>query len=315
MLRLDHVIGVRQFDRSSLDALFALSREMEAVAAAGGTDQLRGRILATLFFEPSTRTRLSFEAAMYRLGGEVLSVESGRETSSTAKGETIEDTIRIVQGYSDVIALRHPEEGAAARAAAVARVPILNGGDGAGEHPTQALIDLYTVGRELGRLDGLRVALVGDLRHGRAARSLALLLAETRAVELIAVTPPGLEFRPDVLDDLATRGVPVRHERDLKVVLPAVDVVYQTRVQRERFAGSVEEGRAGGVIFDEAALALLAPGAILLHPLPRVDEIAATVDADPRAAYFRQAHNGLYVRMALLLACLEGRQAAKNQHP
>jgi aspartate carbamoyltransferase catalytic subunit len=305
MIRLDHVVGVRQFDRPLLDALFALAREMEGLVAAGEAKRLRGRILATLFFEPSTRTRLSFEAAMYRLGGEVLSVESGRETSSIAKGETIEDTVRIVQGYADAIALRHPEEGAAARAVAVARVPILNAGDGAGEHPTQALIDLYTVERELGRIDGLRIALIGDLRHGRAARSLAFLLSETRESELVCVTPPGLELLPDVLRWLDERGVRYRRERDLAAVLPAVDVVYQTRVQRERFTGAAPATGGAAYVIDEAAMALLRPRAIVLHPLPRVDEIAPTVDADPRAAYFRQAHNGLYVRMALLVACLE----------
>ena len=305
MSRLDHVIGVRQVDRALLDALFALAREMEDLVAGGGATRLRGRILATLFFEPSTRTRLSFEAAMYRLGGEVLSVESGRETSSIAKGETIEDTIRIVQGYADAIALRHPEEGAAARAVAVARVPVINAGDGAGEHPTQALIDLYTIGRELGRIDGLRVALVGDLRYGRAARSLALLLSETRDTEVICVTPPGLEMRPDVLGWLDERGVRHRQERDLAAVLPQVDVVYQTRVQRERFADGGVPASAADYAIDEAAMARLAAGAIVLHPLPRVDEIAPAIDRDPRAAYFRQAHNGLYVRMALLVACLE----------
>jgi aspartate carbamoyltransferase catalytic subunit len=305
MLRLEHVIGVRQFDRPALDALFALAREMEAAVAAGGATRLRGRILATLFFEPSTRTRLSFEAAMYRLGGEVLSMESAGGSSSAAKGETIEDTIRIVQGYADAIALRHGEEGAAARAAAVARVPILNAGDGAGEHPTQALIDLYTIERELGRLDGLRIALAGDLRHGRAVRSLALLLAETRDTEVVCVSPPALAMRPDVLAWLDERGVGHRQEVDLAAVLPHVDVIYQTRVQRERFADPAEYERARGVfVLDEAALRLLAPGAVVLHPLPRVDEIAPAVDDDPRAAYFRQAHNGLYVRMALLAACL-----------
>lgn len=308
MIRLDHVVGVRQFDRPTLEALFALTREMEAVVATGEASRLRGRILATLFFEPSTRTRLSFEAAMHRLGGQVLSMASGRETSSTAKGESIEDTIRIVQGYADAIVLRHYEEGAAARAVAVARVPILNAGDGGGEHPTQALIDLYTIERELGRIDGLRVALVGDLRHGRAARSLALLLAETRGTELVCVAPPGLELRPDVLARLDERGLHYQQERDLTTVLPRVDVVYQTRVQRERFADPASFERDGaGYVIDAAALALLAPGAIVLHPLPRVDEIAPEVDADPRAAYFRQAHNGLYLRMALLLACLERR--------
>jgi aspartate carbamoyltransferase catalytic subunit len=308
MIRLDHVVSVRQFDRARLDALFALAREMEAVAAAGDSRRLRGKILATLFFEPSTRTRLSFEAAMYRLGGEVVSVENAREASSAAKGETIEDTIRIVQGYADAIVLRHYEEGTAARAAAVARVPLLNAGDGAGEHPTQALLDLYTIERELGRRDGLRVVLVGDLRHGRAARSLALLLAETRDLELVCVTPPGMELGGDVLDHLDARGVRPRQERDLAAALAGADVVYQTRVQRERFADPAAYERARGVyVIDEAALRALPPHAIVLHPLPRVDEIAPEVDADPRAAYFRQAHNGVFVRMALLVACLEGR--------
>ena len=308
MIRLDHVVGVRQFDRALLDQLFALAREMEAVAAAGDSRRLRGKILATLFFEPSTRTRLSFEAAMYRLGGEVVSVESGREASSAAKGETIEDTIRIVQGYADGIVLRHYQEGTAARAVAVARVPVINAGDGAGEHPTQALLDLYTIERELGRRDGLRVVMVGDLRHGRAARSLALLLAETRDLELVCVTPPGMELRGDVLARLDERGVRPRQERDLSAALAGADVVYQTRVQRERFADPLAYERARGVyVIDAAALRALPPGAIVLHPLPRVDEIAPEVDADPRAAYFRQAHNGVFVRMALLAACLESR--------
>ncbi|HET8631400.1 MAG TPA: aspartate carbamoyltransferase [Thermomicrobiales bacterium] len=311
MRRLEHVIGVRQFDRPLLDEFLAAAREMEDVAATRADRRLRGRILATLFFEPSTRTRLSFESAMYRLGGEVISMESGRETSSAAKGESIEDTIRIVEGYADAIALRHYEEGAAARAAAVARVPILNAGDGAGEHPTQALIDLYTIWRELGRIDGLRVALVGDLWHGRAARSLALLLAETRDLDLVCVAPPGMGLRPDVLARLAKRGVRPREETDLAAVLPTVDVVYQTRVQRERFTDLADYERARGVyVIDRAALALLPPGAILMHPLPRVGEITPDVDADPRAAYFREAHNGVYVRMALLAACL-GRGGAQ----
>ncbi|HEX5504020.1 MAG TPA: aspartate carbamoyltransferase [Thermomicrobiales bacterium] len=307
MRRLEHVIGVGQFDRPFLDDLCALAREMEDVAATRADRRLRGRILATLFFEPSTRTRLSFESAMYRLGGEVISMESGRETSSAAKGETIEDTVRIVEGYADAIALRHYEEGAAARAAAVARVPILNAGDGGGEHPTQALLDLYTIWRELGRIDGLRVALVGDLWHGRAARSLALLLAETRGLDLVCVAPPGMGLRPDVLARLAERGVHPRQEADLAAVLPTVDVVYQTRVQRERFSDPAAYERARGVyVIDRAALALLPPGAVLMHPLPRVGEITPDVDADPRAAYFREAHNGVYVRMALLAACLGG---------
>lgn len=305
MVRLDHLLGVRQFDRPLLDTLLRASHEMEAVAHAGHDRRLAGRILATLFFEPSTRTRLSFEAAMYRLGGQVLTMESGRETSSAAKGETIEDTIRIVQGYADAIVLRHYQEGLAARAAAVARVPIINAGDGAGEHPTQALIDLYTIQRELGRLDGLRVALVGDLRYGRAARSLALLLCQTRDLEIVRVTTPELDLRADVLAYLDQHGVRHRREARLAAALTDVDVVYQTRVQHERFTDEAAYERSrGSFIIDATILAALPARAIVLHPLPRVDEIAPDVDADPRAAYFRQARNGLYVRMALLAACL-----------
>lgn len=305
MTRLDHVLGVRQFDRPLLETLLRASHEMEAVAHAGQDRRLAGRLLATLFFEPSTRTRLSFEAAMYRLGGQVLTMESGRETSSAAKGESIEDTIRIVQGYADAIVLRHYQEGMAARAAAVARVPIVNAGDGAGEHPTQALIDLYTIQRELGRLDGLRVALVGDLRYGRAVRSLALLLCQTHGLEIIRVTTPELDLRADVLAHLDEHGVRHRRESRLLAALSDVDVVYQTRVQHERFTDEVAYERSrGAFIIDATSMRHLPAHAIVLHPLPRVDEIAPDVDADPRAAYFRQARNGLYVRMALLLACL-----------
>lgn len=267
---------------------------------------LAGLTLATIFYEPSTRTRLSFETAMHRLGGNVISTENAREFSSAIKGETLEDTIRIVNGYADAIVIRHHEQGAAHRAAAVSSVPILNAGDGPGEHPTQALLDLYTIGHELGRIDNLRVALVGDLRYGRTARSLARLMMLTTGSEMVFVAPEVVPMGDDVRRELDVAGIPYHDEPDLDAVLPHVDVVYQTRVQKERFASEEEYNAAiGQYVIDAEAMRLLNPNAIVMHPLPRVNEIAEEVDADPRAAYFRQAHNGVYIRMALLEHVLE----------
>jgi aspartate carbamoyltransferase catalytic subunit len=294
-----HVVEVGQFDRSQIERLFAAADRMRELPRAAAP--LAGYTLATIFYEPSTRTRLSFETAMHRLGGNVISTENAREFSSAIKGETVEDTVHIVEGYADAIVIRHYEQGAAHRAAAVAGVPILNAGDGPGEHPTQALLDLYTIGHELGRIDGLRVALVGDLRFGRTARSLARLFRLTEGTELVFVSPPAVPMGDDVRAELAAAGIPYQDEPDLEAVLPRVDVVYQTRVQKERFATLREyEAAKGQYIIDAAAMRRLSPDAILLHPLPRVDEIATEVDADPRAAYFRQAHNGVFIRMALL---------------
>lgn len=244
---------------------------------------------------------------MLRLGGQVISTENAREFSSAIKGETIEDTVRIVAGYADAIVIRHYELGAARRAAAVSNVPILNAGDGPGEHPTQALLDLYTIQHELGRIDGLKIALVGDLRFGRTARSLSLLSCLTKGTELIFVSPPEVPMGPDIRRTLDAHGVRYRDETDLAKVLPEVDVVYQTRIQKERFATPDEYEAARGVyVLDRAAYDRLNPNATVLHPLPRVDEIATEVDNDPRSAYFRQAHNGVYVRMALLESVLLG---------
>lgn len=297
--QIRHVVEVAQFDRPALERLFAAADRMRDLPRRAAP--LAGYTLATIFYEPSTRTRLSFETAMHRLGGNVVSTENAREFSSAIKGESVEDTIRIVEGYADAIVIRHYEQGAAHRAAAVASVPILNAGDGPGEHPTQALLDLYTIRHELGRIDGLRIALVGDLRFGRTARSLARLLRQTRGTELVFVSPPAVPMGADVRAELDRAGIPFRDEPDLDAVLPDVDVVYQTRVQKERFTTPEEyETAHGQYVIDAAAMRRLNPGAILLHPLPRLDEIATEVDADPRAAFFRQAHNGVFVRMALL---------------
>jgi aspartate carbamoyltransferase catalytic subunit len=294
-----HVVEVAQFDRPALERLFAATDRMRDLPRRSAP--MAGYTLATIFYEPSTRTRLSFETAMHRLGGNVVSTENAREFSSAIKGESVEDTIRIVEGYADAIVIRHYEQGSAHRAATVASVPILNAGDGPGEHPSQALLDLYTIRHELGRIDGLRVALVGDLRFGRTARSLARLLRQTEGTELIFVSPPSIPMGDDIRAELDQAGVPFRDAPDLDAVLPNVDVVYQTRVQKERFTTREEyEAARGQYVIDAEAMRRLNPDAILLHPLPRVDEISVDVDTDPRAAYFRQAHNGVFVRMALL---------------
>jgi aspartate carbamoyltransferase catalytic subunit len=301
-LDLAHVVESQQFDRALLEKVFSLAAAMEGVVRSGGNDELRGRIMASLFYEPSTRTRLSFEAAMLRLGGEVLGTESAGQFSSVAKGETLEDTIQIISAYSDVIVLRHFEIGASKRAAAVSPVPVINAGDGPGQHPTQALLDLYTIQKELGRIDGLSIAMVGDLANGRTVRSLSYLLSKFDGVELVFVAPPAVAIGHDIKAHLDERGTTFRETADLDSVLPEVDVVYQTRIQKERFGSAIEEYRrvSGVYVMDSVAMDRLRPDAILMHPLPRVGEISPEVDADPRAAYFRQARNGLYIRMALL---------------
>ena len=285
-----------------MNEIFDVTREMEHVVSRYGSNILNRRIMATLFYEPSTRTRLSFEAAMYRLGGEVITTESAREFSSAAKGETLEDTIRIVEGYADVIVLRHYESGSARRAADAASVPIINAGDGPGQHPTQALLDVYTIQKEIGRLDGIHVALVGDLANGRTARSLAYLLTKYEDVKLYFVAPEMVRMRDDIKGYLTEHGVVFEEEDDLMSVMSKVDVVYQTRIQRERFGDRIEdyERARGKYIIDVETMSALSENAIVMHPLPRVDEIDPAVDTDPRAAYFRQAHNGVFIRMALL---------------
>jgi aspartate carbamoyltransferase catalytic subunit len=302
MARLFHVIEAQQFDRDLLAEIFSVTKEMEEVVSRYGSNILNRRIMATLFYEPSTRTRLSFEAAMRRLGGEVVTTESAQEFSSAAKGETLEDTIRIVEGYSDVIVLRHFESGSARRAANVATVPIINAGDGPGQHPTQALLDMYTIQKELGKLDGLAVAMVGDLANGRTVRSLAYLLAKYKDIKLYFVAPPVVRMKDDIKAYLRRHKVPFEEEDDLLEVAQKVDVVYQTRIQRERFGDRIEDYdlARGKYIVDLRLMEVLPEHARVLHPLPRVDEIAPEVDSDPRAAYFRQAHNGLFIRMALL---------------
>ncbi len=298
--RLFHVIESQQFSRELLDEIMTRASEMEREPHRA-SGRLQGRVMAALFYEPSTRTRLSFEAAMLRLGGRAMGTDNAREFSSAAKGETLEDTIRIVNGYADVIVLRHDEEGAARRAAAVSEVPVINAGDGRGQHPTQALLDIYTIRAELGRVDGVEIAMVGDLANGRTVRSLTYLLSKYRDVRIWFVAPPQVAMRQDIKDHLDENRIEWAETEDFESILGKVDVVYQTRIQKERFTDPAEYQAVRGVYRITAdTMARLGPQAVVMHPLPRVDEIAPEVDDDPRAAYFRQARNGLYIRMALL---------------
>ena len=302
MDRLYHVLEAQQFDIDQMDAVFSIAREMEQVVQHYGSNILNRRVMATLFYEPSTRTRLSFESAMTRLGGAELTTESAQEFSSAAKGETLEDTIRVVAGYTDVIVLRHFESGASNRAAAVAGIPVINAGDGAGQHPTQALLDMYTIQREIGRLEEIAVALVGDLANGRTVRSLCYLLAKYEDIKIYFVAPEVVRMKDDIKEYLQRHQVDFEEADDLHDVARQADVIYQTRIQKERFGDRTTEYEQarGKYIVDRSVMDCIQDHAVVMHPLPRVDEIDPAVDADPRAAYFRQAHNGLYVRMALL---------------
>ncbi len=299
---LRHVVESQQFTVPLLMELFDRSRGMERIVARGGTLDYQNRILASLFYQPSTRTRFSFEAAMHRLGGRVLSTEHARSFSSEIEAEQVEDSIRIIGTYCDVIVIRHHETGGAARAARVSPVPIINAGDGdGGQHPTQALLDLYTIYRER-PLDGLSVAFIGELDRGRTARSLAYLLAKFERVKIFFVSPPELQMKNDILQYLDRHGVRYELESDIERVLGKVDVIYQTRIQTERLP------RVGGsqrYAINSSMLQRMKPDAMIMHPLPRTVELDKTVDDDPRALYFRQAANGLYVRMALLTMLLE----------
>lgn len=296
-MKLEHVVESQQFTVPLLMELFDRTRAMERIVARGGTLDYQNRIMATLFYEPSTRTRFSFEAAMYRLGGKVLSTEHARAFSSEFENEQVEDSIRIIGSYSDVIVIRHHEEGGAKRAAQVSPVPVINAGDGnGGQHPTQALLDLYTIYRDR-PLDGLSVAFIGELDRGRTVRSLAYLLAKFERVKIYFVSPPELQIKDDILQYLDRHNVAYELESRIDRVIPDVDVVYQTRIRPDRVKDQQEVRRFA---INSAVLERMKKDAMILHPLPRTVELDKTVDSDPRAFYFRQAMNGLYVRMALL---------------
>ena len=299
------IISVSQFTREGLDYIFSVAEEMRAIVRrVGSTDLLKGTVLACLFYEPSTRTSSSFIAAISRLGGTVIPITQGVQFSSVSKGESLPDTIRTLEQYADVIVLRHPEVGASGVAAKYARKPIINAGDGIGEHPTQALLDLFTINEELGQIDGLSVAMAGDLKYGRTVHSLTRLLC-LYDVELSFVSPEILRLPLDIMNEVRARNLPVRETYDVAEVIEKVDVLYVTRVQKERFSdlSEYEEVRRCYEITPEL-MEQAKEKMIVMHPLPRVGEIHYAVDDDPRAAYFRQMENGMYIRMALLAAVL-----------
>ncbi|MEK7107311.1 MAG: aspartate carbamoyltransferase [Patescibacteria group bacterium] len=297
---MHHVTKTQQFTRSSLDQLFELASKLENKA----DDSLKGKILASLYYEPSTRTRFSFESAMMRLGGNVLTVENARESSSFSKGETLEDTIRVMNYYADIIVLRHPEEGAAERAAKVSSIPVINAGDGTGQHPTQALLDLYTIQRELGRTDGVNIAIVGNLKYYRAARSLSYLLGKFNDIHLTLVSAPALQMRDDIKSYLKKHGVTFTETDDMQAAMKTADVIYQTRMQKEWMSPEEFKSNAGTYIITRKLADSMKKGAIIIHPLPRIGEIMPEVDDSPHAVYFKQVGYGHSVRMALLKTIL-----------
>lgn len=293
------VISIRDLGREEIEQVLA-----RAAAIEPDPDLLRGRIMASLFFEPSTRTQLSFASAMERLGGGVIGF-SGVGGTSLQKGESLHDTIKMAERYADIIVIRHPLEGSARFAADVAEVPVINAGDGANQHPSQTLLDLFTIKESCGRIDGLHVGMVGDLKYGRTVHSLATALTNFEGIKLRLISPPSLRMPPKILEE-ELRGR-VEFEEVQALDLADLDVVYMTRIQRERFPDVEEyEKVKGAYVLDLEACRQLKPEAVILHPLPRVGEIAPQVDRLPQAKYFEQAANGVPVRMALLALMLLG---------
>ena len=298
-----HIISTRDFSRDEIDAILNKVKQFEPIAKGKRSDLLSGKLLATLFYEPSTRTRLSFETAMKRLGGEVIDL-GALETSSVAKGETLADTIRVIGNYADAIVLRHPREGAARMAAEYSKVPIINAGDGAGHHPTQTLLDLYTIMRE-SNLSGLKIAIVGDLKYGRTVHSLAYALSLYQA-DMTLVSPKQLVMPDTIKKDLKKQGAIISETSHIEDVIGDVDVLYVTRIQKERFPDPAEYQKvAGSYRITEELLKFARDNLIIMHPLPRVDEIDPAVDRTKYARYFEQSFYGVPVRMTLLAMAME----------
>lgn len=295
------LISTEQLTRTTVELILATAISMEEVRKKGGSDLLRGKILASLFYEPSTRTRLSFETAMQRLGGMIITADSV-QFSSLYKGESIEDTMVMVSQYADIVTMRHPELGSAARAASSCTIPFINAGDGPGQHPTQALLDLYTIQKELRTIDDIHIAMVGDLKFGRTVHSLTQLLTLFNNIRITYISPKELRIPDSLRASLTNKGLTFEESEDMADALTA-DIIYMTRVQGERFSDPKEYERLK-LRYILSASMLQGKKAIVLHPLPRVGEIALDVDSLPNAAYFRQAGNGVAVRMALLALLL-----------
>ena len=298
------ILHGNQFSKKDIDAIIKIASNFEKeLKKKDFFTLLEGKILATLFYEPSTRTRLSFEAAMQRLGGGVISMGSV-ESSSVAKGETLTDTVRTVSQYADVIVIRHPRTGSAKEAADAASIPVINAGDGTGQHPTQALLDIYTIHKELGSLKNLVVSMVGDLKNGRTVHALVELLSLFQA-RFYFVSPGSLRMPEEIASNLKKKGIEIEEIEDFRKAASESRLIYMTRIQKERFVNLSEYKRVKGYyIIDEKFLKGLKNKVTILHPLPRVDEISPEVDTYPGAAYFRQVRNGVFVRMALLAMVL-----------
>ncbi|NJE09027.1 aspartate carbamoyltransferase [Thermococcus sp. M39] len=294
------VISIRDFSREDIEYVLSTAERLEKeLKEKGSLEYAKGKILATLFFEPSTRTRLSFESAMHRLGGSVIGFAEA-STSSVKKGESLRDTIKTVEQYSDVIVIRHPKEGAARLAAEVAEIPVINAGDGSNQHPTQTLLDLYTIKREFGKIDGLKIGLLGDLKYGRTVHSLSEALSHYD-VELYLISPELLRMPRHIVEELKEKGVKVYETSDLESVIGELDVLYVTRIQKERFPDEQEYLKVkGSYVIDLEILKKAKETLKIMHPLPRVDEIHPSVDSTKHAIYFRQVFSGIPVRMALL---------------
>ena len=310
---MKHLIDPTDLSKQETDEIIALAEDIIAHREKY-QDRMAHRKLATLFYEPSTRTRLSFTSAMLELGGTVLGF-SDAKNSSVSKGETVQDTIRVVGCFSDIIAMRHPIEGAPLAASEVARVPIINAGDGSHSHPTQTLTDLLTIKRELGHIDNITIGFCGDLRFGRTVHSLIKALSRYSGIKVVLIAPDELRLPDYIKQDVCDRmGIAYRETDDLDSAIPELDVLYMTRVQKERFLDEEEFERVkDSFVLDCRRMALGKPGMAVLHPLPRVNEILTEVDDDPRAAYFRQVENGKFVRMALICKLLEWKD--DNAHP
>ena len=297
-MKLRHIISAKQFDKNTLSNLFSIVDKIKAKKYP--KNALRGKIMATLFYEPSTRTRLSFESAMLRLGGSVVATDNAAEFSSAIKGETLEDTIRVVNSFCDVVVLRHFVSGASEIAGSYSKVPVINAGDGSHEHPTQALLDLYTIFSKFKNPD-FTVAMVGDLATYRSVHSLSYLLTLYPRVKFIFVSPDKLRIFPELRERLKKSGNEFTETDKLVDGLREADVIYQTRIQKERLTKSDYKKYFGVYVIDKNSLKLMKKNAVIMHALPRINEITKDVDKDPRAIYFEEAQNGLYVRMALLL--------------
>ena len=300
-MSMKHIIYSQDVSKKDIEKLFKIATKFEKRKET----PLKGKIMASLFYEPSTRTRFSFESAMLRLGGSVISTENAKEFSSVAKGETLEDSISVINHYADVIVIRHYEKGASERASKVSKIPVINAGDGPGQHPTQALLDLYTIQREIGRIDNVTIAMIGDLKNGRTVRSLSYLLGKYKKVKIIFVSPKELKIGTDIKKYLTKHKTYFEETDNLEKIIGHVDVIYQTRIQKERFEDTEKyEKYKGCYVISLKQVKIMRVGSIIMHPLPRVGEILPEVDSSPKAAYFKQAKYGVLIRMAILKTLL-----------